>query len=100
MPAIEAGLERVLEDVKSLGCRVIGADVRNAVDYDTVDWTGPLALLLGGEGAGLPREAEAAIDLRVAVPMAPGVESLSVNAAAAVLLFTAARKRRAINRAG
>jgi tRNA G18 (ribose-2'-O)-methylase SpoU len=31
--------------------------------------------------------------------MAPGVESLSVNAAAAVLLFEAARKRRAINRA-
>ena len=55
---------------------------------------GPLALLFGGEGSGIPPQAEDALDVRVAIPMAPGVESLSVNAAAAVLLFEAARKRR------
>ena len=99
LPAIEAELDRVLEEVKSRGFRVYGADPRNAVDYDKADWGGPLVLLLGGEGAGLPQGVGAALDARVAVPMAPGVESLSVNAAAAVLLFEAARKRRAINRA-
>jgi TrmH family RNA methyltransferase len=99
LPAVDAALDEVLREVHSRQFTVLGADARGAVDYDKVDWSGPIALLLGGEGAGLPREAEAALDLRVAVQMAPGVESLSVNAAAAVLLFEAARQRRTINRA-
>ena len=99
LPAIEAGLDAVLEEVKRRGFRVMGADARGALNYDKVDWSGPIALLFGGEGAGLPREADACLDLRVAVPLAPGVESLSVNAAAAVLLFEAVRKRRGISRA-
>lgn len=99
LPAVEAALDRVLEDVHSRRFTVVGADARGAVDYDSVNWGGPVALLLGGEGAGLPPQARARLDLRVAVPMAPGVESLSVNAAAAVLLFEAARQRRTISRA-
>jgi TrmH family RNA methyltransferase len=99
LPAVEAALDLVLEEVKSRGFRVIGAEPRNAVDYDTADWGGPVALLLGGEGPGLPSQAKERLDLSVVVPMAPGVESLSVNAAAAVLLFEAARQRRTISRA-
>lgn len=100
LPAVETALDEVLEEVHSRQFRVIGADARGGVDYDTADWGGPVALFLGGEGAGLPPQVLSRLDQRVAVPMAPGVESLSVNAAAAVLLFTAARKRRAITRAG
>jgi TrmH family RNA methyltransferase len=100
VPSIEGPLRDVLRRARGAGLRVYGASPRRAMVYDEADWSGPVALLLGGEGAGLPADAEAALDLRVLVPMAPGVESLSVNAAAAVLLFEAARKRRAINRAG
>ena len=53
----------------------------------------PLALFLGSEGAGLPEEVQAALDQRVAVPLAPTVESLNVAVAAGVLLFEAARQR-------
>lgn len=100
MPVVEAELERVLEEVHSREFTVMGAEARGGVDCETVDWSGPSALLLGGEGAGLPDAALAAASLRVAVPMARDVESLSVNAAAAVLLFTAARKRRSLSSAG
>jgi len=99
LPAVEASMAAVLEDVKVRKLTVVGANARSAAAYDDLDWTGPLALLFGGEGSGIPPEAEEALDLRVAIPMAPGVESLSVNAAAAVLLFEAARKRRAVSRA-
>jgi TrmH family RNA methyltransferase len=97
LPAVEAGIEDVLEEVQRRGFRVLGADARGAVDGEAADWSGPVALLLGGEGAGLPDAARARLDARVGVPMAAGVESLSVNAAAAVLLFTAARKRRSVS---
>jgi TrmH family RNA methyltransferase len=52
-----------------------------------------VALFLGGEGSGLPREILEAVDLTVGIPLRPGVESLSVGAAAAVLLFAAAHQR-------
>ncbi|MGH3328425.1 MAG: TrmH family RNA methyltransferase, partial [Streptomycetales bacterium] len=45
------------------------------------------ALLLGAEGSGLSRRALAAADQAVGIPMAPGVDSLNVGAAAAVAFY-------------
>jgi tRNA G18 (ribose-2'-O)-methylase SpoU len=46
-----------------------------------------IALLLGSEGEGLSPRALAACDLRVRIPMAAGVDSLNVAAAAAVACY-------------
>jgi tRNA G18 (ribose-2'-O)-methylase SpoU len=46
-----------------------------------------VALLLGSEGDGLSARAMAACDLRVRIPMAAGVDSLNVAAAAAVACY-------------
>src|SRR5262245_767726 len=100
LPAVEATLEDVLEGARRLRLAIVGAEARAAVDYEKADWTRPLALLIGGEGGGLPEAAGPSLDLRVAVPMRAGVESLSVNAAAAVLLFEAARQRSRVSSAG
>jgi RNA methyltransferase, TrmH family len=58
-----------------------------------VDWCQPVALLVGNEGAGLPEEIERSADARIRIPIASGVESLNAAAAAAVLLYEAARQR-------
>jgi TrmH family RNA methyltransferase len=100
MPAAGTALDAVLDRAASAGLRLVGADAAGATAYDAFDWTPPLALLLGAEGAGLPEEARNRLHARVAIPMAAGVESLSVGAAAAVLLFEAARARRRLNPAG
>ena len=47
-----------------------------------------LALLLGCEAFGLPDQVSAACDRRVSIPMPEGVNSFSVNAAAAILSYT------------
>lgn len=57
-----------------------------------VDLTGSTAFLFGGEGAGLRDALQARADYRVTIPMAPGVESLNVGAAAAVLLYERVRQ--------
>ena len=62
--------------------------------YDAMDLTAPVAFLFGNEGAGLPADIAAKADRRVAVPMAPPVESLNVAVAAGILLFEAGRQRR------
>jgi TrmH family RNA methyltransferase len=63
--------------------------------YDTVDLRRPVAFLLGNEGDGLPSDLIASADARVTIPLAGATESLNVAVAAGVLLFEAARQRRA-----
>jgi len=46
-----------------------------------------VALLLGAEGAGLSATALGCTDLRVRIPMAPGIDSINVATAAAIALY-------------
>ena len=55
--------------------------------------SGPLAVLMGNEAEGLPPEVAAAVDVCVTIPMPPGVDSYSVNAAAAIVLYEVRRSR-------
>ena len=57
----------------------------DAVPLRTADLTGQrVCLLLGAEGPGLTSDALEAADLRVRIPMAPGVDSLNVATAGAI----------------
>jgi tRNA G18 (ribose-2'-O)-methylase SpoU len=62
--------------------------------HDT-DLAGPVLLLVGGEGAGLPDDIRAGADALVTIPMRAPVESLNVAVAAGVMLYEAYRQRRA-----
>lgn len=62
--------------------------------YDRFDWNRDLALFLGREASGIAPETLSSLRHHVGIPMHGEVESLSVGAAAAVLLFEAARCRR------
>jgi RNA methyltransferase, TrmH family len=75
------------------GLRTIAAVARGGADPDRVNWRAPVALVLGGEGAGLSDAVIDACDERVTIPMAGPVESLNVAVAAAILLYAARRQR-------
>lgn len=89
LPAGEA-----IARLKARRVRTLAAATGAALAYDQADLRGPVAVLLGSEGRGLPEALAAAADERVSVPMRGGVESLNVGVAAAILLFEAARQRR------
>ncbi|MCA1978623.1 MAG: RNA methyltransferase [Thiobacillus sp.] len=55
--------------------------------------TGPLAIIVGNEGAGLSAAVRAAASAVVSIPMRGRVESLNAAAALAVAVFEAARQR-------
>jgi len=95
-----AALASILARLRGSGLTVAGAVPRGGADYREVDLSRPLALLVGGEGAGLPDRVSADLDLRLTIPMNPRVESINVAAAGAVLLFEAAARRRRSARAG
>jgi tRNA G18 (ribose-2'-O)-methylase SpoU len=73
---------------------MIAAVPRDGHDPDAVDWSGRIALLLGGEGEGLATDVIEASDERVTIPMEPPVESLNVAASAAIMVYAARRGRR------
>jgi RNA methyltransferase, TrmH family len=73
------------------GVQGFGAAAAGGVPLERADLGGAALLALGSEAHGLRRP-----DLQpVTIPMAPGVESLNVAAAAAVLLFEVRRRRAA-----
>jgi RNA methyltransferase, TrmH family len=94
LPILEAGGWDELAGLLA-GRPVWLAEAHAAVAYDRIDWTVPSALVVGGETTGLSAEAAAAATGRVAIPMAGAADSLNAAMAATVLLFEAARQRRA-----
>ncbi len=88
-------LVRALEELKQHNLWIVGLDERGAADYDQFDFTGDLVIVLGREGAGLHDLVRRTCDHLLRIPMAGGVSSLNVSAAGAVVLYEAARQRRA-----
>jgi TrmH family RNA methyltransferase len=94
VPVVMAGLDDVLAEANAAGVTVAAAVPRTGASMYEVDLARPVALLLGGEGPGLPDEVIRRAAARVTIPMRPPVESLNVATAAAVLVYEAARQRR------
>lgn len=87
-------LARSLNEMKERGLRIIGtSDDATQTLYD-VDLSGPVALVLGAEGAGMRQLTRKTCDELVSIPMAGAVESLNVSVAAGVCLYEALRQRR------
>ena len=86
-------VDEALQDARASGARTIATSPRSGRDPDDIDWSGRVALFLGGEGPGLPDAVAAACDERVTIPMAAAVESLNVAVAAGILIYAARRKR-------
>ena len=96
---VHQSVEEAVGVLKERGMQVYAAHLSDdAVDYREVDYTGPTALLLGNEKAGVTPEAAALADRHVIIPMLGMVQSLNVSVAAAVILFEAQRQRRAAGR--
>lgn len=70
-----------------------GAAAEGAERWDVVDWTGPVALVMGSEGKGLRPRVAKACDRLVALPLAGRVDSLNVATATSALLYEAVRQR-------
>jgi TrmH family RNA methyltransferase len=84
----------LLEYARRFQGKVVAADAAAGTPIFDLDLRGPLALALGNEGAGLSVSLRKAAHALASVPMAGGLESLNVGAAAAICLFERVRQRR------
>jgi TrmH family RNA methyltransferase len=88
------GLETIVPKLKAQGVRLIATSSHKGTPLDQAQLSGPAAIFIGSEGAGVPRTLIAHMDETVAIPHAPQVESLNAGVAASIVLYEAARQRR------
>jgi TrmH family RNA methyltransferase len=91
--AIHQPLAPSVEHLRQRGVTIVAAVPRGGTPLPDARLTGAMAVVLGGEGAGLADEVVAAADVRVTIPMRPPVESFNVAITAALILYEAAQQR-------
>jgi 23S rRNA (guanosine2251-2'-O)-methyltransferase len=89
-------LARTLRELQEAGVFVVGAAADAPGNLFTTKLDGPLALVLGAEGAGLRRLTAETCDTLVSIPMFGSVESLNVSVASGICLYEARRQRNAL----
>jgi tRNA G18 (ribose-2'-O)-methylase SpoU len=86
-------IESALDALEARGVALLATAVDGEQRYDQADLRGPVALVVGGEGSGLPATVRDRAAARLRIPLEEPVESLNVGVAAALVLFEAARQR-------
>ena len=95
VPIVRAkNLVSAIDELKDRGLWVVGVDSAGTQDWTEFDYTGPTALVLGGEHRGLRRLVREHCDVLVCLPMLGKVASLNISVAAAVVLYEVVRQRR------
>lgn len=86
-------LSATIEELKKEGLWFACAAMDGEVMY-RCNLTGPLGLVIGGEGDGVSRLVREKCDMTAAIPMKGDIDSLNASVAAGVLAFEAVRQRR------
>jgi TrmH family RNA methyltransferase len=93
VPLIHVDLSRI-EELRGRGVRFLATSSHKGTPIDKADLSGGVALMIGSEGTGLPRDYMARVNETVRIPQSERVESLNAGIAASILLYEAARQRR------
>ncbi len=79
-------LNRTIEDLKKRGVWAYAVTM-NGEDYQTVNFKGGVALIIGAEGEGISRLTLETCDHRVSLPMNGHIDSLNASVAAGVMMY-------------
>lgn len=83
-----------LSELKRRGFACIAAHFSDrAVDFRAIDYTRPVAIVLGTEKFGISEEAAEACNAHIVIPMHGMTQSLNVSVACALILYEAQRQR-------
>lgn len=88
-----SNLTAAINTLKENGVWIYGTAADGAESLYKTDLTGPMAIVIGSEGAGMGRLVSEACDFMVSIPMKGHINSLNASNAAAILLYEALRQR-------
>lgn len=93
LPVLHQSLPSTFPALRDRGVRVLATSSHKGTPLPEANLAGPLAVLLGNEGAGVPRDLMTQVDEIVAIPHSPQVESLNAGIAASIVLYEVAKKK-------
>jgi 23S rRNA (guanosine2251-2'-O)-methyltransferase len=82
-----------IEELKEKGVWIVGSDAHAEKRFTEVDYTLPIALVIGNEGKGIRRLVKECCDFLVKIPMAGSFDSLNASVAGALVMYEVFRKR-------
>ncbi|GAC1592767.1 MAG: hypothetical protein NVS3B25_13740 [Hymenobacter sp.] len=93
----ENNLHETIRFLQQSGVTIVACTEKaeEAVGTTDVDFTGPVAVLMGSEEDGISPDLLNLADVKLKVPMSGQIQSLNVSVAAGIMLFEVARQRQA-----
>lgn len=86
-------IAQTIDELKEQGVWIVGTEMSAAKDFTQVDYSVPVALIIGNEGKGMRRLVKEKCDFLVKIPMKGGFESLNASVAGAIVMYEVLRKR-------
>ncbi|MDD6209190.1 MAG: 23S rRNA (guanosine(2251)-2'-O)-methyltransferase RlmB [Bacteroidales bacterium] len=89
----EKSINEAIRFLKDSGFKVVAATEKADKLYTTLDYKGPLAIVMGAEDVGVSSDNLALCDELVSIPQFGTIGSLNVSVAAGVMIYEAVRSR-------
>ena len=93
LPVVQMKIRELLPALTTKGMRILGTTSHRGTALPQADCRGAVALCIGNEGAGLPKEMLSKMDASIVIPHSRMVESLNAGVAASIVLYEAGRQR-------
>jgi TrmH family RNA methyltransferase len=94
LPVVKIEWKGAIEKLKVNGVKIWATSSHKGESLPEINLTGPSAVVIGNEGAGVSRDLLAAVDGTFTIPHSPRVESLNAGIAASIVMYEAARQRK------
>lgn len=91
LPFLQISSAELIPLLREHDVRLLATSSHQGTPLAEANWSLPLAVFIGNEGAGLPREILHQMDETLVIPQAAPVESLNAGVAASIVLYEAAR---------
>lgn len=89
----ERNLVKAVQYLRDSGFKVMGASEKTDLNYTKVDFTGPVAIVLGAEDTGISTDVLKLCDTLVAIPEFGQINSLNVSVAGGIMIYEVVRQR-------
>jgi TrmH family RNA methyltransferase len=94
LPFVQIASGELIALLHQHGVRLLATSSHKGIPLPQVSWNLPLAIFVGNEGSGLPRDLMHQMQETIVIPQAAPVESLNAGVAASIVLYEAARNRK------
>lgn len=86
-------INATIKTFKKLGIWIVGTDMENSISYNKIDYTVPIALIIGSEGFGISNLVSKNCDFIASIPMYGKINSLNASVAAGIMIYEVVRQR-------